>query len=189
MTSNEKQLVTVGGTLLLLAVAAVLVAVPYIRKWQEYDIVIEQRASRIHNLKRQIANKPALQNEIQRMNNMIHSSKLFFPVATKQAADTQLLSTVKKMVEGVGGQIHSVNILNQQRGEAHNSAAVKINFTITNNGLVDILQKLAGSRPLLNIATARLTPQIQRQGRKQLDTGQVRLDMVVEGFFTRGGRS
>lgn len=189
MTGKEKQLLTVTGTLLAVAAVAVLGLVPYVKKWQEYDKVIDQRASRIQTLKRQVANKPALQNEIALMSDMMASSKLFFPVATKQAAEAQLLATVKKMIEDAKGQIHSVNILNQRQGGAKNTAAVKINFTIVNNGLVDVLQKMAGSRPLLNVITARLTPLLKRQRNKQTDTGKVRIDMVIEGFYSDGGQS
>ncbi len=189
MTNKEKRLLTVVGTVVVLVSVAVLVLVPYVKKWQAYDKVIDQRAARIMMLKRQIANKPALEKEIRLMGEMINSSKLFFPVADKATAESQLLSTVKKMIENAGGQINSVNIVNQQRGNASNSAAVKINFTIDNNGLVRILQNLAGSKPLLNVTTAQLLPLVQRQARKQEDTGKVRLDMVIEGFFSAGGQS
>ncbi|PIE45855.1 MAG: hypothetical protein CSA45_01475 [Gammaproteobacteria bacterium] len=189
MTNKEKKLLTVVGTVVVLVSVLVLVLLPYVKKWQFYDKVIDQRATRILMLKRQIANKPALEKEIQRMGEMINSSKLFFPVADKAAAESQLLSTVKKMIESAGGQINSVNIVNQQRGSASNSASVKINFTIDNNGLVEILQNLSGSKPLLNVTTARLLPLMQRRARQQEDTGKVRMDMVIEGFFSAGGQS
>ncbi len=188
MTSKEKRLLTVVGTLVVLVSVAVLVLLPYVKKWQFYDKVIDQRAARIMTLKRQIANKPALEKEIRLMSEMINSSKLFFPVADKATAESQLLSTVKKMIENAGGQINSVNIVNQQRDSASNSASVKINFTIDNNGLVEILQNLAGSKPLLNVTTAQLRPLMKRRTHKQEDTGKVRLDMVVEGFFSAGGQ-
>lgn len=189
MTNKEKQLLTVGGTLLIVVATVMLLAVPYVKKWQAYDKVIEQRASRIATLRRQIVNKPALQQEIQLMHDMMSSSKVFFPVATKAEAESLLLSTVKKIIEGAGGQIRSVNILNNRRGAAKNAAAVKINFTVDNNGLVDILTNFAGSKPLLNISTTTLIPMLKRQGRKSVDSGTVRLDMVVEGFYSTGGQS
>ncbi len=136
MTNKEKKLLTVVGTVVVLVSVAVLVLLPYVKKWQFYDKAIDQRTARILTLKRQIANKPALEKEIRLMGEMVNASKLFFPVADKAAAESQLLSTVKKMIENAGGQINSVNIVNQQRGNISNSAAVKINFTIDNNGLV-----------------------------------------------------
>lgn len=187
MTVEEKRLLTVTMTLVLLVAMVVLIVVPYVRQWQSYDDIIEHRAQRIQTLKRQVLNKPALMREIELMDKVIQSSKLFIPTADKQVAEAQLLSAVKKMVEKADGQIRSVNILGNRRAARQNTVAIKINFTINNSGLVELLSELASSKPLFNITTTTLIPVVIRQGVRQLDTGNVRLDMVIEGFYSGGG--
>lgn len=188
MTANEKRLVTVTGTLLAVVAVVVLVLVPYVRKWQFYDKTIDQRQTRIHNLKRQVANKPALLQEIELMDSLMDSSNLFIRAADKTAASGALLSAVKKIAEEAGGEIASINILDKRK-TASNTVAINLNLTIDNAGLVDVLKDLSASKPLLNVTKARIVPLLKRKGNRASDTGKVRLVLTVEAFFAVGEAS
>lgn len=188
MTTDEKRLVTVTGTLVAVVAVAVLVLVPYVRKWQFYDKTIDQRQTRIHNLKRQVANKPALLREIELMDSLMDASNLFIRATDKTAASGTLLSAVKKIAEDAGGEIDSINILDKRK-TASNTVAINLNLTINNIGLVDVLKDLSASKPLLNVTKARIMPILTRQGNQTSDSGKVRLVLTVEAFFAVGEAS
>lgn len=189
MTSKEKRLLTVTGTFLTIVVIGVLTLVPYVRKWQFYDKTIAERQTNIHNYKRQIANKPLLLEEIDLVDGLMVSSDLFIRAADKGKASSSLLSAVKNMVEQTGGQIHSINILHSSaQKQAANVVSVKILFIVDNAGLIHFLRKITENKPLLNIVSANIVPLLRSQRRQKVDTGKVRLDLVIEAFYIEGGK-
>ncbi len=147
MTQKEQQLLTVFGTLFAVVIIVVLVAVPYVRKLQFYDKKIAERQTQIYNYKRQIANKPALQGEIQMMNEVMDAAELFLRDVDKASAASALLSSVKKIVEDANGDISSVNMIQQKN--SGNKVTAKVNFTIDNDGLIEVMKNLSASKPLM----------------------------------------
>lgn len=192
MTSNEKRLLTVTGTVVAVVAVAVLLLVPYIRQWQSYDNAIAQRQQQIQRLKRQVVNKPVLISEINRMDALMNASNLFIRAGDKATASGILLSSLKKLVEDAGGEIRSVTSLSPKKQQAadDNIVAAKMDFTIDNMGFVDILSDLSTAKPVLNITAVRLTPLLKRKSRRtpKTDTGKLRLNMVVEASFITGGQ-
>lgn len=189
MTNKEKRLLTVTGTVLIVAAVAVLILVPYMRKWQFYDKTIAERQTRIYTLKQQVANKPMLMQEIELMNALVEKSNLFIRTPDKASASGVLLSSVKKIVEEAEGKITSVSILNnaKQQGSTANAVSIKINFVIDNNGMIEVLKKISAAKPLLVVTHARIEPMLRRSGYIRIDSGNVRLILTVEGFFAARG--
>lgn len=181
MTNKEKQQLTAIGTLVVVIAIGVLLGVPYVKKLKEYDRITEQRLSQISALQQQIANKPALEASIESVDALMEKSNIFMRVANQQAADAELLSIAKKIIEEAGGEVSSVNPLRAQ-GKSK-SSQVKINMTITHEGLVEVFKQMSVSKPLMTITEMQAVPVFKRQGNIMIETGRFRVTLGVEAFF------
>lgn len=185
MTRKEKKQLL--GILTWLAIIAVIVVVglSYRKQFQYYDQAIADKKAQITRLKGQIANKPALQQTVDNINQLIKQSGIFMHTPNKQTADAELLTRVKKIIETAGGTIHSVTPIANQRNKANNSR-VSIALTAKMESFVEMINQMGASKPLMNITQARLTPLWQGRARQRSETGKVNVQLQVEAFFASG---
>lgn len=182
MTHAEKKQLTVVMTVLAVLVIVVLFAVPYLRKIKEYDSIIEQRTQQVRMFKRQIANKPMLESEITRVGELMQQSDLFVQAQDPQEATGKLLSTLKKVIEDNGGEIKTVNPLNQRKKQS-NTVIVQVTLIANNEQLADILNQLAATKPILDISGARLTSIVRRRGNSAPTDTPLNIVLEVRSFF------
>lgn len=185
MTRQETKLLTVLGTLLMIAVVAVLILVPYFRKLNFYEKNISASEQQIINLQRQVANKPELQAVLSEFEALLDESNLFMRVSDREAAAAQLLSSIKKIIEDAGGEISSINPARARNTDENSrTVSVRVSFVVDNDGFVTMLSELAGYKPLMNVVQTRMVPMIKRTRQGISETGQLRLSMDIEAFYS-----
>lgn len=182
MTRKEKKSIVVLLTWLIVIGGIILVAVNYGRQLSHYESAIAKQTATIARLQRQIANKPALQNSIMEIEQLMAQSKVFMPASDKQSADALLLSRVKKIIEAAGGEIKAITPVNSKQ-ETTNNSLINVHFFATQDVLANIIQEIGAANPMMNIVLATLTPVFQGSSRKRVETGRVQARIQVEGFF------
>lgn len=185
MTNTDKKRLTAILTWVAVIALITVVAMTYRKQLAYYNQAIDEKKALIFRLKREAANKPKLAAAITEIDRLIDESKLFIRTANRQAADAELLSQVKKIIEAAGGEIQSVTPINNRRNKANNTR-VNISLTAANDELIEIISKMGASKPLMNVTQARLTPIWQGRGRQRTETGNVRVQLQVEAFFAAG---
>lgn len=183
-TKDKKRLI---GILTWVAVIGLITitALTYRKQAAYYDKSIAEKKALIYRLKREAANKPKLTHAIAEIDRLIDESKLFIRTPNRQAADAELLSQAKKIIETAGGKIQSVTPISNRRNKANNSR-VDISLTATHDQLIEIISKMAASKPLMNVTQARLVPIWKGRGRQRQETGNARVQLQVEAFFAAG---
>ncbi len=182
MTRKEKKQLTVILTVVVFIALIIILAVPYVRKLNEYNRIIEQRALRIQSLKRQITNKPLLTKEVTRVDELMNRSGLFIRAQNEQEATGKLLSTVKKIVEANGGEIKTVNPQTRRKGDK-NSVKVRVTLFADHEQLVGMLNEMATAKPMLDISGIRLTALTRRGGRKIIENNQINVVVEIRSFY------
>ncbi len=182
MTQKEKKQLTVILTVVAFIALIVILAVPYVRKLNEYNRIIEQRALRIQNLKRQITNKPVLLKEIARVDELMNQSGLLIRAQNEEEATGKLLSMVKKIVEANGGEIKTVNPQARRKG-GKNSVKVQVTLLANHEQLVSMLNEMAAAKPILDISGIRLTALMRRSANKMIENNQINVVFDVRSFY------
>jgi|GEM_PF-6043773 len=182
MTYHGKQRLIAAVTLLGIIAVVVLLSVPYLKKMQAYQNLIDERQSKIASLKQQIANKPLLQQEIKRLSALLDQSSIFIRAADPQAANTKLLSLTKKIIEDAGGEIHSVVPIN--KNDKHKTH-VRIKAIVDYDAMIAIFKNMAVSKPLINISNISITALLKKQKKQWVDSGKVEISLDLEAFLIR----
>lgn len=185
MTVKEKKLLTAILTWASLIIVIITIIITYNKKLSYYSQAITHKTEQISHLKRQIANKPALINAIEEINNLIDQSKLFILAPDKQTSDAMLLSQTKKIIEEAGGEIQTITPMNNRRNKKNNSR-VNISMEASQEAFVEIIKNMGAAKPLMNITQARLVPIWDGRGQRRTETGKVRVHIQVEAFYALG---
>lgn len=182
---KEKKILTAILTWSGIITLVIFGIIIYNKQLNYYDNAILRKKDKIINLKRQVANKPALEDAIQKINLLMEQSNIFLRASNKQAADALLLSQVKKIIEEGGGEIRSLDPMNNRRNKSNNSR-INVDLSASQEDLINIIKTMSSSKPLLNITHAGINPLLEVNGRRRVETGKVRAQLQIEGFFDSG---
>lgn len=188
MTRKDKKRLVQIITLSCLALVVILVAVPYIKKYQRYNRQIASYQEKILQAEQRIINKPALQEEIAKADGLLDTGKMFIIAPTQEQADAQLAQFMRKIVTDVGAE------LEQTKKTTGQGAAVGLDtrFTATTEGFVEILRAISEHRPVINVTSVIVSPLSDKrrvkEGRRtkivrELN-GKLKVTLTVEAFFT-----
>ncbi len=128
MSTKDKKILVVIFTFVLIIAGLVLGLNPYFKKLNEYDELIKNRTTKINSLKVQAANKPLLEDELNRINKVISSSDVFIK-ANDSSAESLFLADSRKIILEAGGDIKTSRITNNKKT---NSLVADISFEISN---------------------------------------------------------
>lgn len=185
--SNRRQcLFSLAVLLLLFALAASAVLLPWWSQMRAYNERIEEltdRWQRFHNLS---ARRPLLEARLQQLNERYKTDQYTIEAATPAVAAASLQRAVKQAVEAAGGKLVSTQTLPPAEEQGHARISIRVRMNSEVGALVEVLHSLEGGRPLLFVddLSVRSRKAYRRRGvKKQLQQPGLDVKFELSGYL------
>lgn len=157
-----------------------LMARPMIAKYHDYRANIEQLQDRLQRLRRMLASRQALQEQIQqvRQNGVVNS--YYLKQSSPTLAATDLQQKVKEIVESNGGSLVSTQILPVTKEGDFSKVAIRVAMTGDTETLQKLSYVLESARPLLFVDDLQIRTRQIRQFNRRGNTDDTQVQLSIQ---------
>ena len=163
--------------------AARLVVAPLLAAYRDAGAEIEQAEFLLQRYRALAEQRPAMAERLAEQQELVASADGYLQGPSDALAAAQLQDRVKTVVEGVGGELRSTQILTAQPVEIDakiRRAALRVQFVVTIEGLAQTLYELESGQPYLLIDELLVREQRTRSGGNNEPETETLLDVSLE---------
>ncbi len=156
LTEKQRQALAVGLLLLLLMAITLVLVRPVVALYADYDDRIGELTERLSGYQRIVANSEGLKQHLARLKDQLgRQQRGYLQGKTPALAAAEMQEHVKRVVEGNGGRLNSIQILrgkgdgDADTDNARSPVAIKVQMTGSTETVQKVFHTLEAAQPRL----------------------------------------
>lgn len=171
-------------TLLLVSIAAVhfLAVIPVLDRFQRNSDAMVEMRDLLARFERQAAARSNLEARLAALRDLVARQGHYLEGTTYAVAAASLQDNVKEIVEGLGGELQSIQTMPSVTNDESRKVAIRVQSMMETEPLLHTIHQLESGAPYLFIDNLEIQGRVSRQARRGLSDEETELIVWFDLF-------